>query len=321
VAAPYDLRPLSLGEILDRVFTLYRNHFALFAGVMAIPAAVQIPTNLYSFGMWGKLIQLRPGQPPPFDAGFLAILYLLIFPVIMVAATLGLGAIALAVSDVYLGRTATIRGSYQKALRRFWRLLGLLITVGLILAGIGVVFAVGLSLLFALFAATGMGANLGAGAGTAVILLFTSFVVAVVAAAIFVGMVFSLVIPALLLEDASVGGALRRSIELTQGRRWHIFLGVLLMVFVSYAVILIFQGPFLVAMGLFMLKGGPPGWLTLATSISAACGSAVSSPLTMIALVLYYYDQRVRKEGFDLQHMIAQIESGPQTAPPGFVPS
>ena len=48
MAAPYDLRPLSLGELLDRVFTLYRNHFALFVGVMAIPAAVQIPTNLYS---------------------------------------------------------------------------------------------------------------------------------------------------------------------------------------------------------------------------------------------------------------------------------
>jgi hypothetical protein len=93
------------------------------------------------------------------------------------------------------------------------------------------------------------------------------------------------------------------------------------MVFVGYAVILIFQGPFLLAMGLFIMKGVPPVWLSLATSISAACGSAISSPLSMIALVLYYYDQRVRQEGFDLQHMIAQIESGPQTASPGFIPS
>jgi hypothetical protein len=321
LAAPYDLRPLSLGEILDRVFTLYRNHFALFAGVMAIPAAVQIPTNLYSFSIWGKMVRLEAGHAPPFDPGMFVMFYLVVLPVILVVGTLGLGAISLAVSDVYLGRVATIRGSYQKALRRFWRLLGLLIALGLILAGVGIVFAVGLSLLFGLFAATGMGANLGAGTGIAVILLFTSFVVVVAAAAIFVCMVFSLVIPALLLEDGSVGGALRRSIELTRGRRWHIFLGILLMVFVSYAVILIFQGPFLVAMGLFMLKGVPPMWLTLGTSISAACGSAVSSPLSMIALVLYYYDQRVRKEGFDLQHMLAQIESGRQPAPSGFVPS
>jgi hypothetical protein len=78
----------------------------------------------------------------------------------------------------------------------------------------------------------------------------------------------------------------------------------------------------MLAMGMFMLQGGaPPGWLAFATSISAACGSAVSSPLIMIALVLYYYDQRVRKEAFDLQHMIAQIDAAPQKAPPGFVPS
>ena len=321
MAAPYDLRPLSLGEILDRVFTLYRNHFALFAGVMAIPAAVQIPTNLYSFSMWGKLIRLQPGHPPPLDPGFLAIIYLVIFPVLMVALTLGLGAIALAVSDVYLGRTATIRGSYQKALRRFWRLLGLLITIGLIFTGIFILFVLGMTMLFAGLAASGVMTHAGNGAKIGLVLLMVVVFLALLAITIFVFMVFSLVIPAVMLEDASVGGALRRSIELTRGRRWHIFLGLLLMVFVGYAVILIFQGPFLLAMGLFIMKGAPPAWLSLATSISAACGSAISSPLSMIALVLYYYDQRVRQEGFDLQHMIAQIEARPQTASPGFIPS
>jgi hypothetical protein len=321
VAAPYDLRPLSLGEILDRVFTLYRNHFALFVGVMAIPAAVQIPSNLYSFGLWGKLIHLRPGQPPPFGPRFLTIFYLVIFPVLIVALQLGLGAIALAVSDVYLGRTATIRGSYQKALRRFWSLLGLLVTIGMILVGIIFVFAVAIGVLFGGLAASGVISRTENGATIAFVLLFALVVLAFLAVAILVVMVFSLVVPALMLEGTSVGGALRRSIELTRGRRWQIFLGVLLMLFVRYAVVLVFQGPFFAAMFLLMLKGGPPGWLTLATSISTACGSAISSPLTMMAMVLYYYDQRVRKEGFDLQHMIAQIESTPQTASPGFVPS
>ena len=321
MAAPYDLRPLSLGEILDRVFTLYRNHFALFVGVMAIPAAVQIPTNLYSFSMWGKLMRLEPGHPPALDPGFFVITYLVIVPVLLVAGTLGLAAIALAVSDVYLGRPATIRGSYQKALRRFWRLLGLLIAIGFIVMGIVIVFSVAIGFLAATLAASGGVARMGTGGTVALFIVFVLLFLAASAAAIFLCMVFSLVVPALLLEDATINGALRRSTELTRGRRWHIFLGVLLMVFVSYAVVLIFQGPFLVGMFLFLLKGGPPVWLTLATSISAACGSAVSSPLMMIALVLYYYDQRVRKEGFDLQHMIAQIESAAQTASPGFIPS
>ena len=29
-----ELRPLGLGELIDRTFTLYRNHFWLFCGVM-----------------------------------------------------------------------------------------------------------------------------------------------------------------------------------------------------------------------------------------------------------------------------------------------
>ena len=35
--AALDLRPLSLGEILDRSFSLYRENFWLFVGIVAIP--------------------------------------------------------------------------------------------------------------------------------------------------------------------------------------------------------------------------------------------------------------------------------------------
>ena len=35
--AALDLRPLSLGELLDRTFFLYRRHFLLFLGIAAIP--------------------------------------------------------------------------------------------------------------------------------------------------------------------------------------------------------------------------------------------------------------------------------------------
>ncbi len=31
------LRPLSTGELLDRTFSLYRSHFALFLGIFALP--------------------------------------------------------------------------------------------------------------------------------------------------------------------------------------------------------------------------------------------------------------------------------------------
>jgi hypothetical protein len=31
------LRPLTTGELLDRTFSLYRNHFVLFVGISALP--------------------------------------------------------------------------------------------------------------------------------------------------------------------------------------------------------------------------------------------------------------------------------------------
>jgi hypothetical protein len=35
--ADLDLRPLSLGEMLDRTFSLYRGHFWLFIGINSVP--------------------------------------------------------------------------------------------------------------------------------------------------------------------------------------------------------------------------------------------------------------------------------------------
>jgi hypothetical protein len=41
-----ELRPLSLGEILDRTFTLYRRYFLLFLGISAIPQLLVLAFQL-----------------------------------------------------------------------------------------------------------------------------------------------------------------------------------------------------------------------------------------------------------------------------------
>ena len=47
-----DLRPLSLGELLDRCFFLYRKNFLLFAGIVALPHLV-----LLAFQWTGVAVQ------------------------------------------------------------------------------------------------------------------------------------------------------------------------------------------------------------------------------------------------------------------------
>ena len=44
--AALDLRPLSLGELLDRTFFLYRRNFLLFFGLAVIPYVVLVVLGL-----------------------------------------------------------------------------------------------------------------------------------------------------------------------------------------------------------------------------------------------------------------------------------
>src|SRR2546425_4825838 len=41
-----DLRPLSIGELLDRTFSLYRRNFLLFVGIAAIPHLLVLAVKL-----------------------------------------------------------------------------------------------------------------------------------------------------------------------------------------------------------------------------------------------------------------------------------
>ncbi len=69
-----DLRPLSLGELLDRTFFLYRRHFLLFVGIAAIPYSiffvVQLMTALLPiFARSAASGQAQPGRIAAVAAG------------------------------------------------------------------------------------------------------------------------------------------------------------------------------------------------------------------------------------------------------------
>ena len=52
-----NLRPLSLGEILDRTAQLYRSNFLVFAGIFSIYAGVALVLNLIQIGV-GVLVDV-----------------------------------------------------------------------------------------------------------------------------------------------------------------------------------------------------------------------------------------------------------------------
>ncbi len=125
---------------------------------------------------------------------------------------------------------------------------------------------------------------------------------------------YSVSIPALLLERLGVLASLRRSVQLTKGRRWATFVAVFLCMIVGYVGVIVFQGPFFVMMLFSMRTGQLPEWLAYASAMSSAIGGAITGPVLLIALVLCYYDTRVRKEAFDLQFMMTSLDT-PAPAP------
>ena len=310
-----DLRPLSLGELLDRTFRLYRNHFALFVGIMAIPAAFWLPLNVLVLGYQGSLVGRTapvPGRPPMVPTpGEIAGLIMAVFAVLVLAGlvySIAVAAASSAVADVYLGRPATVRGSYAKIQGRFVRLLGVIFNIllrmfGLMVAVMGVFAS----------AIAGMGLFFGGGRANPIfailfaIGLFFAYL-AGLAFCIYFWLRYALSVPVLMIENLGVFATIRRSIFLTRGRRGHIFLAMLVAAIIAYAGIFVFQIPFTIAMMVSAAQGHWSQWLAFAAAVFSSLGSALTGPISMIAIVLLYYDSRIRKEAFDLQFMLSSLD-------------
>jgi len=122
---------------------------------------------------------------------------------------------------------------------------------------------------------------------------------------------WSLAVPSKVLEHRSVTDSMSRSMELTKGSRGRIFVIGLLIFVLSIGVSWLLQWPILIAAG-FSMKTGIQrmaiGWQVAALVADFVSRSLVGA-LGTIALSLVYYDQRVRKEAFDLQLMMSTIDA------------
>src|ERR1700681_2352250 len=112
-----DLRPLSLGELLDRTFFLYRRHFFLFTGIAAIPYSLFLVFNLAST----LLTRFRlgaSGQVSTVGTGVALIggvtLALVLGLVGSIAFLFSVGATVFAVSEIYTGHQTSIRASLHR---------------------------------------------------------------------------------------------------------------------------------------------------------------------------------------------------------------
>jgi hypothetical protein len=315
-----ELRPLSLGELLDRTFRLYRNNFWLFVGIMAIPSAFSIPFMVLMFSMQSSA--MVPGGPPaPKLVASMVIFGLLFFCLFCAVYSVAIGATTVAVSESYLGRKLTVRGAFGKVRGNLWRIIGVMVVAVIRAYGMLILMAIGLAVVVGLSVAI-LGVITRAGAPRPVmgVIIGIVMVVAYIAwlgAWLLWSLRYAVSIPALLLEHLGVLAALRRSVHLTRGRRWSLLAAIVLCTIVAYVGAILFQGPFFVTLMVSARTGHVSQWLAYAMAMSGAIGGAIAGPILLIALVLCYYDTRIRKEAFDLQFMMSSLDQPAQAPAPG----
>jgi hypothetical protein len=279
--------PLTLGEILDRMFSIYRKNFLMLVGIAGLPYAGVIVVIGFLVGLAALVATGSAPDAARIGIGavggiFLVVIIVMVFVFIVAAILASLGTYA-AVWDIQVGRKTGIKRAYGVA----WSHAGSAILAGIL-------------------------------AGLAIIAGFFLLIIP----GIIVYLALSLIFPVIIAEDSGGAESLGRSWELTKGYRWKIFVAVLVTFAVSSAITYGIQIPMLVIASVSFTQGNAPVWFVIINALASVLGTVVPAPLLAIASCLIYYDARVRKEGFDLQRMLDQLPPpvpGEAGAAPGIV--
>jgi hypothetical protein len=302
VHAGIQVQPMGVGEILDRSFRLLRQYFWLFFIIIFIPQAIFfIVTFVLQFVMPGDVRQdVSSSMLVGFGiSGFFA------FIVFLVLQFWAQGALIHAVSETYLGHNTSIKACYGAMRSRLGRLIGTLALFSILVFGVLALFGIVAAVAVPSLAMMGLGGLIGG---------IIAVVVGIFAIWLFATLFLNWLLAdkVVVLEEIAWMKALRRSKELMKGRTepgfWKSIktkasLIIIVGLLIGFGIHLLFQLPG-VLLGIFFSEGvmvnTVQGLLNMvATSLATAYGA--------IAMILFYYDIRVRKEGFDLKMMAEKM--------------
>jgi hypothetical protein len=162
----------------------------------------------------------------------------------------------------------------------------------------------------------GMDASGGALLGLAAILLLAGLV----GYAIWTLLRLSLAFPTCVVEQTGAWAALKRSSVLSNGTKGRIFLLYLLGVALTWLLSMGVTLPLMIILFLIPGMNSPQRAQTAGMAMIFIMYSAVFAiqtlikPVYGIALVLFYYDQRIRREGFDIEWLMRQAGMAPEPA-------
>jgi hypothetical protein len=304
---------MSTSQVLDRTFSLYRQNFVLFAGITAFPPALLL------IGQLLLLLVTRPlgqaGSASPADTmkfgalvGGAALGGIGLLALFLAGYAFAAGATVYAVSRVHLGYPTTIAECYRLIKPHVGRILGIVILVGLCIFSVILVGAL-FFVIPVVIGAAGKGSSFAMGAGVLGAILGSMMMVAGIIVAIYFSAKLSLSVPACVLENLGVTDSMKRSWNLTQSTVLRLILVSILAAVMAWILSMVLSIPYFIGIAMTVTKRDPSVLLPFVAwqYVAEFLARTLAGPVGAISAALIYYDQRVRKEAFDLQLMMQAI--------------
>ena len=302
------LHPLSLGEVLDRTAQLYRTRFLVYLGIALIPTGtvVVLFAVVFAIAAWAGAGGSDPSNQAIVGILVIGALGLLAVPAYVGTNALGFAALSDAAARAFLGEPISIRASYRNAWKRGWRYVWAYLLGAILVAGIPMLVLFGFAFGGGMLAALAQRAGLGSLSAVLGFLIFIAMAVLGVFAVIAL-LHICLVFPACVVEQISAWKAMLRSHTLSKGTKGRIFLLFLLGLALNWILVIGFSIPLILVMALVPGASNPShaeraGQIFIFVFYGLGFAvQAFTKPVYGIALTLFYFDQRIRNEGFDLE--------------------
>jgi hypothetical protein len=310
-----ELRALGFGEIFDRAITLYVRNFAPFFAIvltLVVPYAVaQFALQSNQQGQLDAMMQAiaHPDRPPPMQS-LVASPHQIVAMVTVVAIFAALwpfamGAVAVGVARVYRGLPVAFGDCYRAVLPRWPSILAALgIEIAIVVAWyVVVVVLLGASVLVA---ALLVHVWLPLGALAFVVTALLGIVLLATFAPLSV--VFMFAMNAIVIERRSAPEGIASAFAriFTRTEFWR--------------ALLVWIAMFAVLFGVSIFVGIVE-WIAMFAHLSAlaivadALLRAAFTPFMIVLFAVYYFDVRIRREGFDLQTELEALGTSPAVSP------
>ena len=275
-----------LGALIEETFRVYRANLWQFVAIAAIPAITGGLGNLLSGG-------------DDTAAALLGTIMLLAYIVLSVIAA---GAIAFGVARYATRGEVDVVDCYSHAFQVGVFLIAQAIVVTVVIGGLFIVGAI----LFVVGAIAGVFEGGSEGAVAGLVVVGALMILAGIVVAVWLGVRWFSGAYVVVIEGKGPMAGLGRSWNLVTGSWWRVFgIGLVFAIIVTVVILVIAIPVGILGAIAGAIAVGEQG-AGFVGAIAGAAATVLVTPFVYIAGTLLYFDLRVRKEGFDLDALIAE---------------